>query len=123
MKPRTSEAQSTIDALNAELAANGQARSVALSWSPREVELLGQLGSTIDRRVDIAAVYAKAVAKGDDPKLIVHLSAELRLLDKAAAAIMAAIETDAPQPESLTTTKARMAANTRWQQTREREAR
>jgi hypothetical protein len=56
MKPRTSEAQSALAALNAELAENGKARGVELYWSPRELELLGALGASIDRRVELAAL-------------------------------------------------------------------
>ena len=121
-KPRSEAARQVVGALNAELAANAKSRGVALSWSPAEQELLRQLGETIDRREDIAAAYANVIAK-DDPRTLVHLSQEIRQLDRQAAATMAALETDVPQPESLTTQKARMAANTRWSATREREAR
>lgn len=123
VKPRTSEAQSAIDRLNAELAANSKARGVTLSWSPKELQALETLARTIDRRVEVGALYDKALAAADDQRLVVALSAEPRQLDKLAATTAAAIETDAPQPESLTTQKARAAVNKRWADTREREAR
>jgi GAF domain-containing protein len=124
MKPRTSEAKSALAALDAELAANGQARGVELYWSPRELDLLESLGASIDRRVELAALYAKALKAGDDDRLVIQLSAEMRQLDKQVSATYKDIETDAPQQqESLTTQKNRMAANTRWQRVREQEGR
>ena len=67
-------------------------------------------------------MYASAVAEKVDPKLLVKLSAELRLLDKQVAALLKDIETDAPAKESLTSIKARRAVNVRWDNERARNA-
>jgi hypothetical protein len=47
----------------------------------------------------------------------------MRLLDKQVSATYKDIEPDVPEPESLTSQKARMAINTRWQRVREQEGR
>ncbi len=121
MKHVAPEAQKVIDQLNAELAANGKARGVTLSWSPRELELLDQLADTITRRCQIAKLYDKALTDADEPKLVIALSQEERQLRRAAVVLMNDLETDVPEPESTTTAKARMAANQRWQRVREQE--
>jgi hypothetical protein len=122
MTIRSPEAQSVVDTLNADLAANSKSRGVALSWSPREEELIRQVAATMDRRVDVAAVYRQTVTEGD-AKMMVKLSAELRLLDKAVGGLLKEIDTDVvPVKESTTTVKARRAVNTRWQNERERNA-
>lgn len=117
------EAKKVMDQLNDELAANGKARGVTLSWSAREEQLLEQLAETLTRRGQIAKLYEAALADGSDPKLIISLSQEERQLRRAAVLLLDALETDVPAPESVTTTKAKMAANKRWEIVREKENR
>lgn len=104
------EVPAIIEAADAaELAQNAKALGIELSW------LIGQVAATLDRRADVAAVYAKET----DTKVLMKLSAELRLLDKAVAGLLKGIETDVPVKDSLTTVKTRQAANVRWQRERE----
>jgi hypothetical protein len=111
MRKRSAEARKVLADLDAELAAAGEASGESLSWTAAEVEAREMLASTIDRRANIAGHYEKAT----DPKLIVKLSTELHQLDNAVAKLLKQIHTDVPSAESLTTVKARRAANVRWE--------
>jgi hypothetical protein len=110
----TLAARKVLAALDAELLSAGRARGEALSWSTADVELREMLANGIDRRTRVAALYVAAT----DPKLIIKLSNELRQIDTATMRLLKAIETDVPQADSLTTVKARRAANTRWDRAR-----
>ena len=50
------------------------------------------------------------------------LSNELRQCDTAIARLLAKIKTDVPQPDSVTSMKARRAVNVRWDKERARNA-
>jgi hypothetical protein len=52
--------------------------------------------------------------EGTDTKTKLKLSAEVRLLEQAAARLIRDIKTDIPQQESLRTIKARAAVRRRW---------
>jgi hypothetical protein len=93
------------------LALVGQERGETLEWSPQERFQLDSLAAEIDRTVDLAAMYD---ACGDDVKLRVKLSAELRLLRQSTARMIREIKTELPERPSPTTRKARRAANARW---------
>ncbi len=110
MTNRTSRAQQVLDSLDAELAAVGEARGERLSWTAAECELREILAATIDRRERVIGFCERT----RDRKLVVKLSAEIRQLDTAVGRLLKQIRTDVPQPESLTTIKARRAVNTRW---------
>jgi hypothetical protein len=75
------------------------------------------LATSIDRRERVIALCEKVT----DAKLIVKLSNEIRQLKTEERRILRGIKTDVPQPESLTTIKARR-ANIRWAKERERNA-
>jgi hypothetical protein len=53
-------------------------------------------------------------AAEDDVKAKLKLSAEIRLLEQAAARLIRGIETEIPEPASLGTIKARRVARARW---------
>ena len=116
MTKRTSAAQRVLADLDAELAAAGKARGEKLSWTAAERELREMLADTIDRRTRVSGIYDKA----SDAKVLVKLSNELRQLNTAVMRLLAAIRTDVPAPESLTSIKARRAVAVRWQNERER---
>ena len=64
-----------------------------------------------DRRADLAAAYTKA----DDVKDRIKIGRELRRMENATARLLAKIvSTAAPKAETLTSVKARRAANARW---------
>jgi hypothetical protein len=112
---RTAEAQELLDTLDAELAEVGEARGQQLSWTAAERELLSQLANTVDRRSHVRSLYEKV---SGEPKVAVKVSVELRQLDKAVAGLLKQLHTDVPQQESVTTLKARRAANARWERER-----
>lgn len=79
---------------------------------------------TARRRAEVRDVYHRTVAASDaDPAVLVKLSGELRQLDKAIATHYRAINAEMPAAPSITTVKARKAANARWTAQRERDAR
>ena len=100
-----------LRSLNEQLALAGEERGETLEWSPQERFALDLLGAEIDRTVDLAAMYEQC---GDDVKLRVKLSAELRLLRQSTARMIREIKTELPARPSHRTTKARRAANARW---------
>jgi len=100
-----------LRALADQLALVGEDRGEALEWSPQERFALDLLAAEIDRTVDLAAMYEGC---GDDVKLRVKLSAELRLLRQSTARMVREIKTELPARPSHRTTKARRAANARW---------
>jgi hypothetical protein len=83
-------------------------------WTAADRELLTMIADCIDRRVDLAEHYAKAV----DVRSRVKLSAELRLLEASLARLLRQVQTDVPAPESQTTIKAQRAARARWDRER-----
>jgi hypothetical protein len=60
---------------------------------------------------DLDAAYAGA----SEPKVKAKLAVEIRLQDAALARLLKQVKTGVPQPESLTTLKARRAVNIRWE--------
>ena len=110
MTGHSSEARRVRRELNAELASTAAASGQALEWSAAERQILALTASAIDRKCDLATDYAAAT----DAKGRVKLATELRLVEAHIERLLRRIKTDIPQPESTTTQKARMAANTRW---------
>lgn len=107
---RSPEGQRLIDELDAELAASAAAAGRTLSWSAAERQIIGMAADATDRRADLAAAYTKA----DDVKDRIKIGRELRLMENATARLLAKISTAAPKAETLTSVKARRAANARW---------
>lgn len=119
MTTHTAAARRVLDGLDADLQHAAAQTGQQLSWTAAEQETRRMLATTIDRRTDVARRYA---ANRDDPKLAVKLSAELRMLDSTVARLLKAVTVAVPQPESLTTIKARRAVNVRWARERARNA-
>jgi hypothetical protein len=80
------------------------------SFTPTETAVLGLISAQIDRKVDLRRMYAKT----DDPKLMVKLSGELRLLETSIARLLRQVKVEMPVPQSHVSRKASQAANTRW---------
>jgi hypothetical protein len=111
-------------ALDAELGRARQQHGDGVEWSPQEAESIRILLDTARRRSEVRDVYHRTVAASDaDPAVLVKLSGELRQLDKAITTHYKAINADMPAAPSITTQKARKAANVRWTRQRERDAR
>lgn len=108
---RSPDAVAVLRSLDEQLALVGQERGESLEWSPQERFQLDLLAAEIDRTVDLAAMYD---ACGDDVKLRIKLSAELRLLRQSTARMIAAIKTELPERPTPTTRKAQRAANAHW---------
>ena len=79
MPIRTPEAQKVLDELDAELAASSKRLGRSLSWTASEHEHRQMIGSTIDRRVRLAKLYA--ATDPDNVKDLTRLSCEIRQCD------------------------------------------
>jgi hypothetical protein len=110
---RSTEAQKLLDDLDDELRANGTHAGRVLTWSASERQLLAMIADAVDRRVDLKAQYHQASSDGE-PKLLVKVSGELRMLEALAARLLKQISTEAPKAESMRSVKARRAVNVRW---------
>jgi hypothetical protein len=117
MSGHTPEAVRLLADLDADLAAASEASGRDLEWSTAETEAREAIADTVDRRRVVKGLWDEHC---DDPKLAVKLSVELRQLDAAVVRLLKEISTEPPQPESLTTIKARRAVNTRWDRERQR---
>lgn len=107
---KSSEARRTLRDLDKQLAASSERTGRTLAWNAQERAILAQISSILDRKAEFLDLYE---ATGD-VKAKLKLSAEIRLLEQAAARLIRGIETDIPEPASLRTIKARGAARARW---------
>lgn len=116
----TAEAVKLLADLDADLAAAGEAIGDELLWDTNDTEIREALALTVDRRARLRQVWATT----KDESLLVKLSVELRQLDSAIVKMLTELRSamEPPQPQSLTSIKARRAADTRWQRERERNA-
>lgn len=111
MAARSPEARKVLRELNKELASAGTRSGQSLVWSASEAAILGQIATILDRKHDFLAAYAAA----GEIEVQLKISAELRLLEQAAARLVRLVKTDlAAAPESSATIKARRAARVRW---------
>lgn len=114
MARHTAAAKRLLSALDSELAEAGLRQGQELFWTTKEVEMREILARTVDRRVRIERLCAQS----NDPKVIAKLSVEIRQLDGMTTKLLKEIKTDIPAAPSLTSIKARRAANTRWERER-----
>jgi hypothetical protein len=110
MAAKSAEARKVLRELDRELSEAGSSKGVNLVWSAAEASILAQIASVLDRKSDFLAVYEDA----PDVKTRLKVSAEVRLLEGLAARLVRLVRTDVAVPESMTTKKARRAANRRW---------
>src|ERR1700694_174985 len=108
---KSAEARKLLAEFASYLAASSARRGETLSFTPQEQAVLGLISAQIDRKVDLKRMYAKAA---DDPKVLVKLSAELRLLEASIARLMKQVQGDTPVQHSATSREATKAANARW---------
>jgi hypothetical protein len=97
--------------LDTELLVASQRRGENLVWTASERAILAAISSTIDRKAWLARAYSRC---GDDVKLRVKLSAELRLLETSLGRLLKQVTPDMPAAPSLRTQKAQRAARARW---------
>jgi hypothetical protein len=111
MAARSAETRKTLRELDRQLGQASVRHGVRLHWSAQERVVLAQISSILDRKSELFGLYSEA----PDTKTKLKLSAELRLLEQAAARLVREIKSDLPSAlASLRTTKAQRAANTRW---------
>ena len=96
--------------LDKELAAASARQGQPLAWSAQERAILAQISSILDRKAEFLELYEAA----EDTKTKLKISAEVRLLEQAAARLIRGIKTDIEPAPSLRTVKARRAARARW---------
>jgi hypothetical protein len=110
MAAKSAEARRVPRELDKELAAASLRQGRTVVWSAQEQTVLAQISSILDRKADFLGAYEAS----DEVKLRLKLSAEIRLLEQAAARLVQQIRTDVPAPLSHTSRKASQAAKTRW---------
>lgn len=81
-----------------------------IRWDHVETQQREQLADLVDRGQEMKVLFDAA----EDPALKVKISNELRQIDKAIGNLVAAIKVDAEPAPSVTSIKARKAANARW---------
>jgi hypothetical protein len=111
---RSAEARRIRRELDKELSAAAASSGSPLVWTAQDRVVLDLISAAVDRKVDLADVYAEAA----DAKARVKMSAEIRLLEAHVARLIKQVRTDVPQPETMTTIKARRAAQARWERER-----
>lgn len=118
-RPESPEARKVLRELEKEKQAASAALEIPLDWSAADTAILGQISSILNRKWELLGLYDAAA----DVKVKVKLSAELRLLEQAAARLVQQVKTELPSAvESPTTRKARRAADVRWRRTAGRDA-
>jgi len=116
--PKSPEAQALIAALDAELAASAKQAGRDLVWSAAERDIIGMIGSEVDRRVELAASYEACESTATKLKI----ATELRLTEQAIARLYRQVNTEVPAPMSVTSLKAQRAARSRWDRERARQS-
>lgn len=106
----SAEARKVLRDLDKQLAASSEQSGRTLAWNAQERAILSQISSILDRKADFLELYQAT----EDVKAKLKISAEIRLLEQAAARLIRGITTEIPQPPSLQTIKARRAARARW---------
>jgi hypothetical protein len=110
MTVKSLEAKRILRELDKELAAASERCGQQLVWSAQDSAVLAQLSSVLDRKAELVDLYDDA--KSVKNKLL--LSREIRLLEQSSARLVQLIKTDLAPAESMTTRKARRAAQARW---------
>jgi hypothetical protein len=110
MAAKSAEARRLLRELEKDLAASSLRQGQNVVWSPQEQAILAQISSILDRKADFLEAYEAS----DEVKLRLKLSAEIRLLEQAAARLVKEIKTDVTAPQSYTSAKASQAAKARW---------
>jgi hypothetical protein len=106
----SSETRKVLRELGKELDRASRVSGEKLLWTASDQLVLNQISSILDREAQLFSLYESA----EEVDVRIRLSAELRLLEQAAARLVKLVRTDLPGPESLRTIKARRAANMRW---------
>jgi hypothetical protein len=95
------------------LAAVGRETSKTLEWSELELDVIDRAAKTADRAEGLRAVFDAEQAGEARPTVLVSLSGELRLLDKAVVDLLGRLEFGEGKTKSE---RHQRAANYRWNQ-------
>lgn len=90
-----------------------------MAWDEHELEALVAAASAADRRYELQRVYRDELAGDRRPAILVKLSAEMRLLDKAVADHLGRVRVG---PGVAKSERHQRAVNARWQRKRETDA-
>lgn len=93
------------------LEAAGRDLGKTLEWSELELDVIERAVATADRADDLRAVFAAEQSGEARPTVLVSLSGELRLLDKAVVDLLARLEFG---PGKAKSDRHQRAANYRW---------
>jgi len=105
--PQSVEARKVLRALNAEQRTARERSGLDIVWTSAEETIIAQICTVLDRKAELVELYDKARSVASK----VRLSAEIRLLEQAAARLVRLVNPDVPERESP---RARRAAHARW---------
>lgn len=100
--------------LRKELSEASVERGESLQFSATEETILAQICTILDRKAEFLVAFEDV----EEIKVRLKISAEVRLLEQAAARLVKDIKTEIQPAPSLTTSKASRAARTRWDRDR-----
>ncbi|OBK77577.1 hypothetical protein A5651_04090 [Mycobacterium sp. 1274761.0] len=90
-----------------------------MAWDEHEVEALTAAARAADRRDELQQVYSGELAGDGRPAMLVKLSAEMRMLDKAVADHLGGVRIG---PGIAKSERHQRAVNARWHRRREANA-
>jgi len=108
-------ARKLLRELESELDSSARRLGQTLCWTAAERAILDQILDEIDRKSVLLEAYEVC---GDDPKVRVKISAEMRLLEQSIARLLKQISTEPAGPKSLRSVRATRAARARWDSSR-----
>src|ERR1700737_4591101 len=114
MSAKSPEGRRIVRDLQRELEQASAEQGRELVFSAAESAILGQISSILDRKREFLVLYQDA----EDTKVKLKISAEVRLLEQAAARLVKDVKTDIPAPPGMRTVKAQRAARARWDRSR-----
>lgn len=111
MAARSNEARRIRRELQRQLDAVSRATGQPMQWTPEETAVIDMICDCYDRKTELKQRLADAT----EDKALVKLAGEIRLIESHAARLLKQIRVPVPtRQESRRTTRARQAANARW---------
>jgi hypothetical protein len=118
MTAKHTAGQRIVAEMDAALATASKAFGQPLSWTEHERHAIAAAARTADRSELLARQFASELAGENRPTILVTLSAELRLLDRATAEHLGRVQIG---PGVAKSQRHQRAINARWDRVRERQ--
>jgi hypothetical protein len=107
---KSTEGRKVLRELDKEREAVSKQLGRPVFWTAEDQAVLGQISSILDRKAD----FLKAYEEAEEIKVRLKISAEVRLLEQAAARLVKQVQPKPPEQKGLVAVKAARAANQRW---------